>query len=407
MSNIKFEKTSDNKLILTYFPVLESMEHFKSRLPSFLRNCFYINTSILYGDINDDIDEITGISFCVGDIESNYIKLDSNVFKTEHNFFISKEISIKSEYFVTHNNISILKKIDKIIEEDVYIGGSNHKAIPFETFKVLIDNFPNTTELKKYSRQRISTILKEYFPYTEKYEKKFDNHIFKKNQKIENSSGINKNLKFIENIKLNLIQFEKLEKDFLELLDKVSDEKSWQIYILQLLQLMFPQYIQVIREVRIKNVDGDKIPDFMLIDFNGYVDLLEIKKPQTRIMRDTPIHRNNYIPTLNFTETVQQIEKYIYYLNRWGEEGEKKLNEKYRNDLIEGISIKIINPKGFLILGRNSEFDGNPFKKKDFELVKRQFKNIFEILTYDDLLSQLRNIIKSLKYSLKNIENKN
>ena len=201
MSNIKFEKTSDNKLILTYFPVLESMEHFKSRLPSFLRNCFYINTSILYGDINDDIDEITGISFCVGDIESNYIKLDSNVFKTEHNFFISKEISIKSEYFVTHNNISILKKIDKIIEEDVYIGGSNHKAIPFETFKVLIDNFPNTTELKKYSRQRISTILKEYFPYTEKYEKKFDNHIFKKNQKIENSSGINKNLKFIENIK--------------------------------------------------------------------------------------------------------------------------------------------------------------------------------------------------------------
>ena len=403
MRNIKFEKTNDNKLILTYFPILESMEDFKNRLPSHLRNCFAINTSILYSDINN-VDENTGISFYVGDIEKDYIKLDSNVFMTEHSFFIFKEISIKYDYFIAYNNISILKKIDKIVKEDVYIGGPNYKAIPIETFKILIKNFPKTTELKKYSQQRISTLLKEYFPYIESYEKNFDTYIAKNNKKIKNSLKTDENLRFIENIELNLFNFKKLQKEFKELLDESTGipEKTWQKYIHQLIQLLYPKYIQGFREVKIKGVEKkDKKPDFLLVDSKGYVDLLEIKKPETKIIRDST-YRNNYTPSYELAATIQQIEKYIYCLNRWGKLGEDELNKKYKKYLIEDIDIKLLNPKGLLILGRNSLLSHQQLN--DFELIKRQFKNIAEIMTYDDLDFQINNIIKSLEYNLNNLK---
>ena len=36
-------------------------------------------------------------------------------------------------------------------------------------------------------------------------------------------------------------------------------------------------------------------------------------------------------------------------------------------------------------------------QKQDFELIKRQYKHVVDIMTYDDLLFRLGNIIKSLK----------
>jgi len=44
-------------------------------------------------------------------------------------------------------------------------------------------------------------------------------------------------------------------------------------------------------------------------------------------------------------------------------------------------------------------------QKRDFELIKRQYKNVLEIITYDDLLTRLDNMIEALKpYVNKNEE---
>ena len=45
-------------------------------------------------------------------------------------------------------------------------------------------------------------------------------------------------------------------------------------------------------------------------------------------------------------------------------------------------------------MGDASDFDIN--QKKDFELIKRQYKHIAEIITYDDLLNRLNNMIIAL-----------
>ena len=44
-----------------------------------------------------------------------------------------------------------------------------------------------------------------------------------------------------------------------------------------------------------------------------------------------------------------------------------------------------------LILGRSKDFDGQ--QKFDFEIIRRKYANIMDILTYDDLLARLNNII--------------
>ena len=40
---------------------------------------------------------------------------------------------------------------------------------------------------------------------------------------------------------------------------------------------------------------------------------------------------------------------------------------------------------------------GEPVDEEDFELIKRQYKHVADIMTYDDLAQRLRNIIASLE----------
>ena len=64
----------------------------------------------------------------------------------------------------------------------------------------------------------------------------------------------------------------------------------------------------------------------------------------------------------------------------------------------------MVNPKGILLLGRSNNF--NERQKRDFELIKRQYKNIADIMTYDDLMFRLTTIIDSLKRECVLVEKK-
>ena len=91
------------------------------------------------------------------------------------------------------------------------------------------------------------------------------------------------------------------------------DERVWQDKIHQILQLLYPKYIFSTREIDFKGIDGyDKRPDFLLVDHGGFVDVLEIKKPDAQILTKQASYRNNYVPVREFAGAIQQIEKYIF-----------------------------------------------------------------------------------------------
>ena len=97
-------------------------------------------------------------------------------------------------------------------------------------------------------------------------------------------------------------------------------------------------------------------------------------------------YRNNYVPVRELSGAVQQIEKYIYCLSSI-ENSQKAVIEKLRDG--------IVSPKGMLLIGRSKDF--NEQQTRDFEIIKRQYKNVADIMTYDDLLKRISNIVSSLE----------
>lgn len=177
--------------------------------------------------------------------------------------------------------------------------------------------------------------------------------------------------------------------------------------LLAFLPLIFPKYVAVIEKVPVEDryTNPDKIVtrvmDLALVDVNGSIDVIEIKKPFDDVLLRKTLYRDNFVPTGDLSGTIMQAEKYLFHLSKWGIAGEKKLTEKYQALLPPGLQIRITNPKALLILGRDRKADGNPALNPtqlfDLEVIKRKYANMIDIITYDDLLRRLENIIASLR----------
>ena len=117
---------------------------------------------------------------------------------------------------------------------------------------------------------------------------------------------------FNENASIELQQFRGIKRDLDELLNRADGEREqiWQEQIHGLLRQLYPKYIAGIREVAIKGGDRhDKRPDFLLVDANGYIDILEIKKPGIQLLTKQSSCRDNYVPVRELAGAIQQIEK--------------------------------------------------------------------------------------------------
>lgn len=86
-----------------------------------------------------------------------------------------------------------------------------------------------------------------------------------------------------------------------------------------------------------------------------------------------------------------QAEKYLFHLSKWGRAGEKEISQKRKSELPDGIELKITNPKAIILLGRDNDFTDE--QRFDFEIIRRKYSNMLGIMTYDDLLRRVENII--------------
>lgn len=388
----------DKRLVLVYEPVfgIESiLERISTHHGAHIKDTFFVTQELLYDSDKIDYYSEDVLKFYIGDVGDFYTEINSDVIGTEHSFYFSNDIVLKSEMFIAYQNISVLRKIDELIERDFYVGGDweLNNGISFEVYMELIKKFPKSTELKKYSQMRIANIIKDYFLECDKYEVIYDKFISKKNKSnVASEVPVSK-----YNIQIELEQFTVARDELKYLLychdiGEIVSEKKWQEVIHNIFQLLYPKYICCAREIKFHG-DGehDKQPDFILVDANGFLDLLEIKKADVRVLTK---YRNNYVASREVSGAIQQIEKYIFCLNS-SDKAKKDVSKKIINLLPNGLDIQVVNPQGILILGRSNNFDN--LERKDFELIKRQYKHLADIMTYDDLLERLNNIINSLQ----------
>ena len=349
-----------------------------------IKNTFDIRSE----DDIERIDEET-YRFKIGVLEGDYYKLINTLHVNNHVFY-SKELKFSTQMFWNAHKVSIIRAIDKISESCIYIGGEFEDAIPVDIFMRLIKTFPNSTEIQKYKEARISSLINEYINIKKDYQEEYESYIANK--------IVSRNINTFEKIKeFDLLKYEYLYDELTKMLSNISPhgmptENDWELKIKEFILLLFPQYIKAFNQVNVKGTTSkDKRPDFILIDTNGYVDVLEIKRPNGIDVFRKRQYRNNYVLSGELSGTIMQVEKYIFCLNKYG------ISTEDNNKITEDTKIKVANPRGLIIMGRSDKFSDD--QKTDFEIIKRKYKHITDIITYDDLLNRLKVIIEQLKHN--------
>lgn len=342
-------------------------------------------------------------SFVLGKAKGEYFRVDRNVLGLKHDAFLWTEMSLTQKTFIAERDISVFRRIDELADEPIVVGGRLDTAIPIEAFEELLANFPTTTEVNHYARARVTRVLRDYFGTMSDAQIRLDNFVNQK-KSIRNLSKI----EFISSYELK--KFEYVRDELWEMLREAEStpnsikEKDWQRQIVEFLLLIFPKYVAVLENVRIRDYytspgkSHNRYLDILLVDANGMVDVIEVKRPSpNQLLSRKPGSRGNFLPSSELAEAAMQVEKYLFHMNKSGRAGERGIQEKREAELPAGLAIKITSPTAMLVLGRDKGFDAR--QRHDFEIIKRKYANIVDIVTYDDLLRRLDNIIAMIHHN--------
>lgn len=391
---ITFEKKNDN-ILLIYEPDQADPNWINTTMESdgeiSLRSqTFTFKAEDLLKFDNEGFGEKYTFLFAQRDQETEYFKIPGRRLGINHDIYFHEEFEIIIKFFITHYNISIFKKIGNLIDGDLYIGGSQDNAISKSDFALLMKNFPNSYELQKYTDVRLATVLGDYFSSASTANDKYNKYM---NKRVSvNEADVTKDFKEIE-----IIKFQTLYEKLTTMLGQPDayNEKQWQTEILDIILLLFPKYVYAFENAVVKDEyrRKDRKLDLVLVDAEGHVDVIEIKKPFDDSVVSSGKYRDNYVPKRELSGSIVQLEKYIFHLSKSGKKGELKLTEQFKRKLPADFEIKITNPSGLVIVGRSINL--NTEQKADFEVIKRKYKNLLDIITYDDLLERLRRIIEA------------
>lgn len=333
--------------------------------------------------------------FRLGVLENGYYSIRANILNIKHDLKISEKVNVEKSTFIAYELGSVFKTIDKYIDEPIVIGGNSENAIPLEDFESMLKSFPTRTEVHHYVGARVQRLLGDYFGTMQDSELKLKKHLERKKElKTKPKPNLIAEYEVVK-FEFYLNQL----KDMLECAESYA-EKDWQNKIIEIILAIYPKYISVLENVRIKdsyskeNETTWRYIDLALVDTVGNIDVIEIKRPFENKLLAKGLYRDNYVPHRELSGATMQAEKYLFHLNKWGVTGENSITNTYQNQLPENIKIKITNPKSIIILGRSADFEDK--QSFDFEIIKRKYSNIIDIITYDDLLTRLENIVKQL-----------
>jgi Shedu protein SduA, C-terminal len=335
-----------------------------------------------------------------------YFHIEGRIFDINNPVLIAEAgLSLERKVFVAERNISIFRKVADLIAPDqpIIVGGSRTGAIPIPDFQALLSKFPNTSELDRYAAARVATVIGDYITPLKDARGQYEAYMNRRRSTMTDAALPQPELLQTEIEKYVLIR--DTIADWLRG-DATRSERDWQTMILNFLLLIFPKYVAVLPNVRVVDAYStpgatrDRFIDLALIDAAGNIDVIEIKKPFDDALMGRTLYRDNYIPTKELSGSIMQAEKYLFHLSKWGLVGERTLTQRYAAQLPPGMGIRITSPKAMIILGRDRRPNGSPAldasQQLDLEIIKRKYANMIDILTYDDLLRRLDNIIASL-----------
>lgn len=188
------------------------------------------------------------------------------------------------------------------------------------------------------------------------------------------------NIYFYETILDELI--ERLEDDYPE----TAGEDSWQAWIYNNNWLFGIQYREPIEKLR---VGFHSIPDYIFPTLDGYLDILEIKKPTHYVLQPNTSHPGSYNWSAEVNKAIGQAVNYLHEIELHQLELSQKINREYGNYENE-LPILAIKPRAFILIGSSSNW--TPIEYEAFRKLNYSLHGI-TVLTYNHLIRNCRNLI--------------
>ena len=96
-------------------------------------------------------------------------------------------------------------------------------------------------------------------------------------------------------------------------LEKETSESSWQDWFSQNKWVLGSDFAKIIDE---RNIDTKNIADYLMCAFDGFVDIVEIKKPNGLPFWATTKDHDNYVPSTALIKAITQCQNYLYAIER-------------------------------------------------------------------------------------------
>lgn len=153
-------------------------------------------------------------------------------------------------------------------------------------------------------------------------------------------------------------------------------ESFWQDWFSQNKWVLGSDFAKIIDN---RHIDAENIADYIMRAFDGFIDLVEIKKPNGLPFWATSKDHNNYVPSTDLIKAITQCLNYVYAIEQ--ESNSAKFLARAKG--------KVIKPRCLLIYGRSNEW--NEEQCEAFRILNASYHQI-SILTYDHLLERAKNL---------------
>lgn len=165
------------------------------------------------------------------------------------------------------------------------------------------------------------------------------------------------------------------------------DEHFWQKFFSDNILFLQPNYVQKIDKLNIQ-VGSTQFPDFALKSIDGYLDILEIKRPDTELLK-LDNSRGNYYWGIEISKAISQVENNIDNVTRLSDSIVLSIKDRY------GFDLRIVKPRGIILAGSLKNYLANQKAVDDFRRLNSSLKNI-EILPYDLFYERISNLLFNL-----------
>ncbi len=210
-------------------------------------------------------------------------------------------------------------------------------------------------------------------------------------QQIKQLLSANNNKKTIQFLMENEVIPEELEiglvharrakaiDKFNEMLRSNLIENTWQSWFEKNSWVLGSDFVKVLDE---RAIDTEHIADFLLESYDGFLDIVEIKRPEGNLQFWHPKEdHGNYIPHIHLIKAITQSLNYLFEIER--EANSVKFLERVGN-------VKTIKPRSTLIFGRSN--DWNKKQQESFRILNSSYHNL-TIMTFDHVLERGNRIL--------------